>query len=156
MHYHRVPIYQGSPEYNDPTVFGLYPPASPRAPTVVTLSISSSPLQSRSHWPAPSAHRSSSSQAQDNNPEQLPEQIADDSSQHSSSEESIEVGRCYIATDNMDFQSFSDPPSQIRGNFIPVSDGFTIPSPASLHKGQQLSPINETMTETDEEKFEQL
>lgn len=56
----------------------------------------------------------------------------------------------------MDFQDFSDPPSPIRGNFIQVSAAVTPTSPAELHQGQSLSPIHETVTESDEEELEEL
>lgn len=129
--YQRVVIMEGDEEGNNPSTFGLYPPAGLRAPTIVTLPSTTSSVKQ----PTPSPTHSSL---------------------HHSPEESPEVGRGYKEEEKMDFQDFSDPPSPIRGNFIQVSPAVTSPSLSSVHQGQSLSPIHETITESDEEDLEEL
>lgn len=128
--YQRVVIMEGDKEGEDPSTFGLYPPAGSVTPAVVTLP------------PTPSSC--------------TPLDRTSSSSSQGSSEESPEIGRGYQAEENMDFKDFSDPPCPIRGNFIQVSTGVRSPSPSPLHQGQSLSPIHESVTESDEERLEKL
>lgn len=128
--YQRVVIAEGDKEGEDPATFGLYPPAGPAVQTGVTL---------------PSTPSSCTPQAR-----------SSPGSSQDSLEETPEVGRGYTADTDMAFQDFSDPPSPIRGNFIQVSTGTRSPSPPPLHQGQSLSPIQETVTESDEERLGKL
>ncbi|OIW27756.1 hypothetical protein CONLIGDRAFT_682778 [Coniochaeta ligniaria NRRL 30616] len=148
VNYQRVVIPEGDEEGDDPATFGLYPPAGLRAPTVVTLPSDYSGSPPPTISPQRISKRSSTESPKES-PEQNPKE---------SPEQSPEVGRCYKAEENMAFQDFSEPLSPIRGNFIQVSTPVTTPSPATntIHQGQSLSPIHETITESDEDDLEKL
>jgi hypothetical protein len=120
---------EGDPVADNAATFGLHPPAGIRVRTVMTLSFT----------PAPS-NQPQTSQPNNNtegNPAATPE-----------------LGRSAQAGGNMSFQGFSDSP--IRGNFIPVSSPITSPSPGWLERVETRGWVHETITELEEEDFEQM
>jgi hypothetical protein len=127
----RVLLVDGDPEGENPATFGLYPPAGQLAGTVRTLP--STPATS---------HQTGATQSH-NNPD-------------NSSEATPELGRSYKPEGNMAFQNFSDEPSPIRGNFIPVSSPVTYLSPTPHQRVKTRDRVHETITESEEEYFQDM
>lgn len=165
--YRRVVLRRWDRRGDDPATFGLYPPLGPRPLTVITLSSTSSdppldqPAESHPTETEDSAENNLANNSEYSSVYGFVDSSEDDSEDDSgdgsvhSSDDSPEIARGYMAR-HFDFQDFSDPPSPIRGNFIPVSGATSSPSPSPIQQGDSLSPIQETVTESEEDNLKNL